>query len=68
MNKLLLGILIGLGITASGLVFADYTGQSWHVPAGGDVYKMRDGKVICYVFEYRQTTIGSAISCLTEPQ
>lgn len=71
--KLLLGILIGLGVTFTGVVLADqwgYTGQKWSVPDNsGYVYKVRDGKVVCYVMHSKHSRgIVGAISCLVEPK
>lgn len=77
MPKILLGILIGLGITFTGVALADYTGQHWGIPSleqrGQMVYKLRDGRVICYVSTIRVDggngdRVSNGISCLLEPR
>jgi hypothetical protein len=72
--KLLLGILIGIGITFTGVTLAQETGQLWYIdfeknrkPA--TVTKFRDGLVVCYLSRLHAGYAGSGgISCLVEPR
>lgn len=69
MLKILLGILIGLGVTFTGIALARTVTLNQSFPldhASGLVEKVRDGVVICYVYDGVGAQGG--ISCLVEPR